>query len=167
MAEPTNKAELLREMQSGYAAFEQLLAPLSGEQLTTPGVNGDWSIKDILVHLATWQARAAHSVESLTRGEQPRHDPPIENDEEMNRFNDATFAAKRSLPLEQVWHDFRASYQRLLAAVEASSEVDLFDPQRFAWTDGSPLWQNIAGNSFGHYEEHVPTITEWLARQKA
>ncbi|GHO61289.1 hypothetical protein KSC_001810 [Ktedonobacter sp. SOSP1-52] len=40
-------------MERGYTAFEAFLAPLSEAQLTESGVSGDWSLKDILVHLAT------------------------------------------------------------------------------------------------------------------
>lgn len=167
MSDPTNKSELLERMQSGYAAFEKLLAPLSEEQLTTPGVNGDWAIKDILVHLATWQKRMALRLEALARNDEANpNQPAINNDEEMNRFNDETFAANRTRPLHLVQSDFRATYQRLLKGTEALSESDLFDPQRYTWLEGSPLWEIIAGNSFAHYEEHAPMIEAWLSAKQ-
>ncbi len=161
--EPTNKAELLQRMQDGYTIFVALLTPLSEEQMTTPGVNGDWAIKDILVHLATWQRRVARRVEALSRNDETNpNQPAIKNDEEMNRFNDANFAANRSRPLDQVWSDFRSSYQDLLQSARLLSENDLFNPHRYAWLEESALWENIAGNSFAHYEEHIPMITGWL-----
>lgn len=166
MADPTNKAELLATMQGGYAAFEALLAPLSEKQLTTPGVNGDWTIKDILVHLATWQRRMALRLEALARNDETNpNQPPIKTDEEMNRFNDETFAANQARPLNLVWSDFRSAYQRLLESTRAMNESDLFDKQRYTWLEGSALWENIAGNSFAHYEEHTPMIEAWLAAQ--
>ncbi len=165
--DPTNKAELLQHMQDGYTAFVALLTPLSEEQMTTPGANGDWAIKDILVHLATWQRRMANRVEALARNDETNpNQPAINNDEEMNRFNDETFAANRSRPLAQVWSDFRSSYQDLLQATRLLSENDLFNPHRYAWLEGSALWENIAGNSFAHYEEHTPMITEWLQSRR-
>ena len=167
MADPTNKTELLETMQSSYAAFEALLAPLSEAQLTVPDVHGEWSIKDVLVHLATWQGRAAEILEAAQRNEQPQLNPPIKTDEEMDHFNDAVFAAKRSYPLLDARQDFRASYQRLQAVVEVLSEDALFDPQHFAWTKEQPLWRTVEGDTFGHYEEHAPMIEAWLARQKA
>ena len=167
MSEPTNKTELLQTMQSGYAAFEALLAPLSEAQLIAPNVHGEWSIKDVLVHLATWQGRASEILEAAQRNEQPQLNPSIKTDEEMNRFNDAVFAANRSYPLVEARQDFRVSYQRLHAAVEALSEEALFDPRRFAWTKEQPLWRTVEGDTFGHYEEHAPVIEKWLASQKA
>ena len=166
MPDPTNKAELLEKMRSGYAAFEALLGPLSKTQLTTPGVNGDWSIKDMLAHIATWQARATQILEAALRNEKPQLDPPIQNDEDMNRFNDERFIANRPLPLDQVWRDFRASYQQCLTAVEALGEEDLFNAERFAWMKGDALWRLVEGDSFGHYDEHAPMIEKWLALQQ-
>lgn len=167
MSDPTNKTELLEAMQSSYAAFEALLAPLSEEQLTTPGVNGEWAIKDILVHLATWQKRMALRLEALARDDETNpNQPPINTDEEMNRFNDETFAANRTRPLNLVWFDFRSSYQRMLEDTKALSESNLFDKQRYAWLEGDALWENIAGNSFAHYKEHTPMIEAWLAAKR-
>jgi hypothetical protein len=167
MSDPTNKTELLDTMQRSFAAFEALLAPLSAAQLTTPNVHGEWSIKDVLVHLATWQGRAAEIMEAAQRNEQPQLNPSIKTDEDMNLFNDAVFAANRSYPLVEARQDFRVSYQRLQAAVEALSEEALFDSQRFAWTKEQPLWRTAEGDTFGHYEEHAPVIEKWLANQKA
>lgn len=164
MADPTTKAELLEMMQHGYTTFEALLAPLSAAQLTEPGVSGDWSIKDILVHLATWQGRAAQILEAAGRNEKAQLDPPVSNDEEMNRFNDATFAANRSRPLAQAQQDFRTSYQRLRAATEALSEEDLFEQDRFAWLKGRAPWTVAEGDTFGHYDEHRTVIEAWLQR---
>lgn len=167
MADPTTRAELLRDMQAGYATFEAVIAPLGETQMTTPGVNSDWSIKDIVAHIATWQARAARSLEFAARDEEPQHDVPVNNEEEMHAFNAATFAANRSRPLAQVLADFHASYRQLLVAVEALNEDALFDAKRFAWMEGDPLWKVVAGNTFGHYPEHITMIEEWQARERA
>src|SRR5581483_4829924 len=105
--------------------------------------------------------------EALSRNDETNpNQPAIKNDEEMNRFNDANFAANRSRPLDQVWSDFRSSYQDLLQSARLLSENDLFNPHRYAWLEESALWENIAGNSFAHYEEHTPMITEWLQSRR-
>jgi hypothetical protein len=167
MPNPTTKAELVQTMQTSYTAFEQLLTTLDETQLTTPGVNGDWSVKDILAHIAAWHTHCALSLEAVGRGEEPDDSQLVNSEEEMHRFNADTFAAKRAVPLDQIWHDLRTSYQRLQTVVEALNESDLFEPQRFAWLEGHPLWRMVAGDTFEHYPEHALMIEEWLARQKA
>lgn len=164
MADPTTKAELLAMMQHGQHAFEALLAPLNERQMTMPGVCGDWSIKDILVHLATWQGRVTQILEAVPRGKQPHLDPVIKTDEEMHRFNDATCLAQRSRSLVEVQRDFRAAYHKLFVSVEALREEDLFAPERFAWK-GQALWKMAEGDTYGHYADHVPVIEAWLASQ--
>ena len=57
MTEQLDKAELLANMQAGYNSFEALLAGLNENQMTTPGVNGAWSVKDNLAHLSAWHLR--------------------------------------------------------------------------------------------------------------
>lgn len=159
---PTNKAELLQCLQDGYTAFVALLNSLGEEQMTTPGVNGDWTVKDILVHIATWQRRMASRLEALARNDETNpNQPAITTEEEMHGFNDATFAANQSRPLVQAWSDLRSSYQDVLQSTRLLNENDLFNPQRYAWLEGSALWENIAGNSFAHYEEHTLMITAW------
>lgn len=166
MSEPENKAQLLEQMKSGYAAFEALLAPLSAEQLCTPGVNGEWAIKDILVHLTAWQTRVSLRLEAAARHEEAQIEP-IDTDEKMNAFNDATFAANHARSLAEVQAEFHAAVRRLEANVAAADENDLFEAGRFPWLRGGKLWESIAGNTYEHYEEHAPTIQDWLASQRA
>ena len=44
-------------------------------------------------------------------------------------------------------------------------EDELFDPDRFEWRKGRPLLWMIGGNTFGHYQEHIDWINEWLAKK--
>ena len=166
MADPTNKAELLEQMQRGYASFEALLASLSPEQRNVPGVNGEWAIKDILAHLAAWQTRVSVRLEALARhAEDPLE--RIDTDEQTDKFNDVIFAANRARPLSEVEAEFQAAVERLRVNVEQADEQDLFESGRSAWLDGLPLWQNVAGNTFEHYAEHAPVIEAWLVNQQA
>ena len=65
MSETIAKAVLLDNIQAEYNRLESLLAPLSEEQLTTPGVNGPWSIKDNIAHLTAWQDYLLHQLQVL------------------------------------------------------------------------------------------------------
>ena len=160
MTMPTTKIELLNTMQESYRAFEALLAPLTPQLLTTPGVNGDWSIKDILVHIAAWQERTSRQLRARATG-QPDPLLPIENEAQMDAFNEETFQANRQRPLAEVQTELRTAVQNLQASVEAVSEEELF----LARANREPLWQVVAGNSFEHYDEHMDMITAWLQQR--
>jgi hypothetical protein len=157
-----DKAQLLDEMNSGYTVFENTLAPLDEKQMTTSGVNGDWSIKDILAHLTAWQRYLVIRLQAVGRNEEPAvHGPADKDVDEMNaRF----YEENKSRLLAEVMGDFHATYGRAVEAVQALSNEDLFEPQRFAWMKGNALWELVAGNTYEHYQEHIGSIQAWLGK---
>jgi hypothetical protein len=155
------KAELLERTRREYAALEDAIGGLTEAQLTAP-LDGDWSIKDMLAHLAAWQ-------QILLRfhiGRQPFSEaaPHIAVDyqtSDVDTINAALFQRDRALPLADVLDTFRRSHQQTLATIEAMSEADLFrqytPPGRDA-ADGGQLINWIVGDTYEHYMEHRATI---------
>jgi hypothetical protein len=159
---PADKAELLANIQSGYDQLETLLASLTEEQMTIPGVNGSWSVKDNLAHLTIWQSyQAARQEGTLTGVEPPDPAPGLETEDEQNEH---FYQEYKDLPLAEVLADFRGSYQRVLAATEALSWEALNKP--FPWADNVPVGAYTIGNTYGHYEEHRELIQRWLESRK-
>ncbi len=163
MTEQMNKTKLLNEMRDGYTSFENLLAPLSEAQMTISGVNGEWSIKDILAHLAAWQKRTLNRLEAAVRNEEPSI-PGLTSDEEVDRLNDQFYQENKARPLTDVLTDFRTTYSQILDVVQAAPEEVLLDPQRIAWLDGNALWEVVAGDTYEHYQEHTESIQQWLSK---
>ena len=166
MSEPTrpqSKDELLATIQHSYEQFEALLASLSEEQMITPGVNGSWSVKDNLAHLTAWQHYQASRQEgTLTGVEPPDPVPGLKTEDEINEFY---YQKHKDQPLAEVLADFRAAYQRILAATQALSWEALNSP--FPWYDNKvPIGAYTLGNTSGHYDEHGETIRRWLNSQK-
>lgn len=163
MSETTefSKANLVERMQAGYQQLEAILAPLSEAQMTSPTVNGTWSIKDNLAHLTTWQNYVlAHVQGVLVNKEPPPFMPGLSNEDEIN---ERVYQENKDRPLAEVLADFRASYQRILDTVQATSEEILKAPT--PWSQSrNPLWFSIVGNTFEHYAEHSNTIKNWLAQ---
>ena len=48
------KAELLDWLQEEYQKWEAFIDQVGPAGMDQPGVNGDWSIKDIVAHLMGW-----------------------------------------------------------------------------------------------------------------
>jgi hypothetical protein len=163
MAEQMDKAKLLDEMRTKYAALEDILAPLDETQMTTEGVNGDWSIKDVLAHITAWQHRLLVWLHAATQNEEPAISG-LDSDEAMDRLNEQFYKENKSRPLDDVLTDFRTTYMQIVDEVQVLNEEDLTDPHRFTWMKGNPLWYIIAGNTYEHYQQHRGPIQEWLAR---
>jgi hypothetical protein len=159
---PADKAELLAIIQDGYKQFEALLASLRVEQLTIPGVNGSWSVKDNLAHLAAWHSYQETRLQGVLDGAEPPNPAPgCETEDEINEY---FYQCHKDQPLAEVLADFRASYQRLLAATQALSWETLNEP--FPWYDNNaPVGAYTLGNTVGHYELHGELIQRWLESQ--
>jgi hypothetical protein len=71
MVETIEKATLLDKVQSAYEHLNTLLATLSEEQKSTPGVNGSWSVKDNLAHITAWQDLLPARIQSWITGHAP------------------------------------------------------------------------------------------------
>jgi hypothetical protein len=162
MAEQIDKARILNEMRINYAALEEILAPLDKTQCTTEGVIPDWSIKDILAHIASWHHRLLTCLDAAIRNEEPTISGP-DNVEEMDALNAQFYQENKSRPLDEVLNDFRTTHQQITDRIQAIHEKDLISPYRFPWSDGEPLWQLVAGDTYEHYQEHIAQIQKWLA----
>ena len=144
-----NQSELLARIRSGRAQFERALAQFSDDQLLAPNLHGGWSMKDLIAHVGFWEQHTAIRFSALLRGVNPP-DQALTLDE----LNARVHAQNQHKPLAEVRLKEQAAYEQLLLLVENAMDDELFDPQRFAWTEGKPFAEWIENNTYGHYEEH-------------
>ncbi|GIV96708.1 MAG: hypothetical protein KatS3mg057_1365 [Herpetosiphonaceae bacterium] len=162
MIDRMDKTTLLRLIQEEYGRFNALLAELSEEEMIAPGVEDDWSVKDILVHLTNWQTYMITRVRTALRGERPERRP----DADMDRINTAIYASHREQPLHEVRLAFHHSYQVVIETLETLNDEDLAPGSRFRELMGEPALGHIAGNTFEHYREHGANIRAWLDKRR-
>ncbi len=128
--------------------------------MAQPGVAGDWSVKDMLAHIA-WYEREEADVYGEVSGE----GSPLWNVPQEPR-NRILFEQARGRPLEEVLADFREAHERFLGVIERLSEEDLARPGRFPGTSPEwPPWRKIAVHSCDHDQEHIDMIRAWLGRE--
>ncbi len=61
MEQPPTVQQLIANIQNERAAWETLIEQIDQERLTSPGVAGSWSVKDIIAHI-TWFEREMISL---------------------------------------------------------------------------------------------------------
>ncbi len=154
-----NSTRLLVMAEAERIYFANVLAQVDEARLEEPGITGDWSVKDVVVHITAWEGLMAQWLAEAVRGVTP--DRP-RSDADIDRMNAEIFAAGRAKSPADVLADFQAGAEKMVTAVRAVPEADLFDPNRFAWRNGTPLWHLIGGNTFWHYPEHADAILAWL-----
>lgn len=162
MEEQMTKEKLLKEIKFERQRLEKTLERISAQQMITPGVVGDWTVKDLLAHITVWEKRMVHWLEQTIRDEVPEMLPPGMTWDDLDQWNEETYQKHRHRALDEVLSDFEFSYHKALSSVQEITEEDLVDPQRFPWREGRPLWIMVAANTSWHYKEHEETITAWL-----
>lgn len=146
-----SKTQLLAESQKEYQALEKLLAPLTPEQMTQPGMLGEWSVKDVLAHLYEWQQMMLGWYQAGLRGETPEVPGRGYKWNQLAELNQEIYATYQGAPLDDVRAKFRASHQQMIDLIESLPENDLLAPGCFSWTGKHNLATFIDANTGSHY----------------
>lgn len=97
--------------------------------------------------MAWWRVRNAELIDGVRLG---RELPPsVEEDPQ----NDLIYRAGRDRRAADVLREARASWARLIDAVEACSEADLMKP--YPYGEGRALWESVPGHGHGHLAQHL------------
>ncbi len=151
-----DRNELQARIQDGRAELMAALGHFERHALTEPKLPNGWSVKDLIAHIGFWERRIANLYDILSSGEVPKD--TIAN-ESLDRLNARVYEENQLLPLGIVQINEEEAFQSLLGVAINAPERDLFDPQRFAWTQGEPFYNWIVENTYGHYADHVPDLT--------
>ena len=152
------KARLLKQMRGERAKLEALVGSIDEIQMEVTPAQGEWSIKDVLAHIAAWERHFRGWFEAEAQGQQPSWPVPPVTKEDIERFNLQVYAARRGWPLAQVQVEFGAAFLALLAEAEAMPEADLLAPGRFAFAAGRPAWLFFTLATLRHYPQHYAQI---------
>jgi uncharacterized protein (TIGR03083 family) len=162
MMSSMTKEQLLETIRADRAILESTLAPLDEEQLTRTGLYGDWSIKDAVAHLMVWEQRLAGWLEAAREGRTPDRPAEGRSWDEMDQMNHEDYLAHRDRPLQEIFNEFRESYDRLMNTLDAFSEQELMESGYWEWAGDRSLVPMIAANTYEHYQEHAKDIRTWL-----
>lgn len=157
-----------RQMIAGQLndARERLIASYDGlteEEMAEPGVAGEWSVRDILAHIAAWDREQTTSYRGMLRGERPPFlDLDLEGIEAFNREHQALI---KGATVNDVVAEFLAAREEMLALLREIDNAALFAPA--PGDEHADL--SIAacvGVSYNHDEEHAEMIEEWRAERQ-
>ena len=182
MDAPTTQKELLQAMAAGRQEWEDLLAPINETAMKQPGVEGIWSIKDVLAHICAYEQYMAAMLAdqrgdgqsatnmldayyqthlTLYRAAHPDLPDQLQKirGEQVNEVFVAAFRYKTVREVRTMEHQ---AYQQLAQWVEDYTDEELNRP--FTST-GKTLLQIIPGQCYTHYHQHIPAIRAWWQSQ--
>jgi uncharacterized damage-inducible protein DinB len=156
-------ANARRQMLAGQMsdARERLSASfegLSDDQMLQPGVCDDWSVRDVLAHVAAWDRATTEAFRMMMKGERP-HLLDLEDDE-IQAFNAEHRAESLNLTSEQVRTELDASREEMLGLLRDMNNAALFAPapgdEHADLSIAACISVQIA-----HDEEHAEMIEDW------
>ncbi len=162
MEPPKNKEELLDQIISERESLDDVLGTISESELSIPGVEAEWSIKDILAHIVFWEELMVSWLEEALKGLEPQMLPPGKTWDDLDEINQDAFQRNQEREIDEVLEAYHSHYPVALASVKNVQENALMDPGMYSWRRGTPLWEMVAANTSWHYREHRETISNWL-----
>jgi hypothetical protein len=146
-----DRQQLLKRLDKAWMALKASCAGLSDSQLTEPGVMGDWSVKDILAHVTTWEEEALKYLPLiLGGGRPPRYSTEYGG---IGAFNAQMTEQKRGLSLSEVLRQLNETHRRLIDYVHSAPEEQFTHETRFR--------RRLRLDTYSHYPIHARAIKEW------
>jgi hypothetical protein len=147
-----NKDEQIEAVRAELGLLNDAVASLDEPALTTPGI-GDWSIREVMAHIAGWARLDTRILQRLARGERPL--PEGEEygtgDERNPGFAADAKGKSGALVIGEVHHAFDA-----LLEAAASLPAERFE-------EGRTAQRIMESDGAGHLAEHRREIEAFIA----
>lgn len=161
-----NKEHLINTLHIERAQWDEVLAAIPPERLTQPGLDGGWSVRDVIAHVTVYEQWLVGWLQAALRGEFPAlsvlDTPGL--DERNRKASEAT----RTLSLAEVQAEAERNFQSLLTVLEQFSEEDFVEPSRTEWFM-KPYWSQkdtiseaVLNFTVEHYAEHRPNLPTFV-----
>ena len=146
-----DRQHLMARLEKAWIDFQQSYAGLSDSQMMTSRLTADWSVRDILAHVTTWEQEAlAHLPTILNGGRPPRYSVSHGGIEGFNRW---MTEQKRGFTLMEVRRDLEEIHRRLIRFMERVPEAQ--------FRTETPFRRRLRLDTYSHYRKHAAAIRSW------
>jgi hypothetical protein len=145
----------IRRMTRSRAETLALVRRIPAAALRRPRTQAAWSVRDVLVHIAAWEAEGARRLALIARG---RGDRIVWYDTtaELDAFNARVVRAGRRLGLRGVLRRLAAARARLLRGLRRLPATALADPAH-----ALPVTRWLREFAWTHEGEHRRKVRAW------
>ncbi len=157
---PVSRAVAIEQIESLQRALEERLARLDDLDWERPATvgGGDWSVRDLVGHIASWEEIALEGISATLEGR-----PPQASAQTVDALNAEMVASKRQLSLHDLRETAAQVHRRLLERIETLDPATWAAPagpqpgaKRLADLVGGALASQRA--PFRHLEDHLPDL---------
>jgi hypothetical protein len=163
------REEMIAQLHADRGRFEEILNGLDSEEMEIKGVQGEWSVKDIVVHITAWERHGIGWIQSLAKG-QKLEMPVPETSIEILRKNMAALNAEihkknESRPLQDILEESRHTFEMLVKEIEALPEERLDETFNYEWSEEPVSGRHVIAWRYWHYQAHLKHIQEWILQR--
>jgi hypothetical protein len=159
----SDKAELIEAMQAGWERLQAFIDSYSEEQLVTKKDAAGWTAKDHLMHLAVWEGSMIAVMDKQPRWEYMQVPEDVWATLDTGSYDEVNEVIRKKhagLSLSEVRGELAKRHGQFIQRVEARPAEDMQLPYSHflpaASDENHPLIGYLSGNSFDHYDEHMP-----------
>jgi uncharacterized damage-inducible protein DinB len=162
-ASPTDpdrwKQQAIRRMTRTRAATLKFLARVPKAEVVKAGTQGQWSIKDVLAHIAAWEQEGAKRLQLIRRGQS---DKIVFYDDLQGAhgFNARAVARARRLSLSSLMDRLEAVRERLIDELTRLPSTSLNDP-----THRYPVIAWLPEFAWTHEQDHLRRLRQWWTKR--
>ena len=161
-----NKQVLIEKLNMTHSWIERMLSRISQEDMTQTLVQGEWTTKDILAHIAAWNWNGIEWINSIAAGEKPilpmEGQPLEERDGIFAHLNEEIYIANQNKPLKEVLDYYHQSWVSMMTIVEKLKQEDLDRLIHLEWATNPLQGWNVVNWRLWHAENHGKHIEAWL-----
>ena len=140
------------DLEDAREQFLQSFAGLAEALLIEPKVVGEWSIRDVVAHIATWDAWVREMLDGQPDGAAADPDEETMNRRARERFADTPFGAIR--------REMRSTRLPILCQFASMSDEERARP-RYKMGDETISADHLAESFIEHDLEHASEIRAW------
>ncbi len=140
--------ESLANIDRSWTGLMDVIDGIPANRMDESGVSGEWSVKDLIGHIAFWDAQAMERVHRRAAGESV-------GEVDWQAMNDREAEAIRTRSLDAVKADLLQTHQQLLTLLRTLPPTDPMTADVCAF---------VAGDTYEHYDEHAAEIRAWRER---
>ena len=162
MARPSNKESLLNESQKSFDQLLELVDSIPNGEKGIPGVNGEWSVKDVLAHLCAWHSLIETWYIEGMAGNKPEMPAPGYTWKTTPQLNEKIFQDHKNESLDLVFQNLQSSHLKVQGIIKKHSDEELFTKKQYPWTGSTSMGSYFISATSSHYQWAIDLIKKWL-----
>ena len=150
-----DRAELLTRLDAAREAFNEALSAVDLELATVPGVMEDWSVRDVVHHVARWCEHGSEAIDLVAHG---RGEAFEYSKADTDAMNERFLAEGRSVSPIDVLAREESAFEGFRARIAGLDEGLL----GVTLGNGDTVEEVIGYDGPEHYDEHTEHLRAWF-----